>query len=217
MIFNIAVTKCKAIWPQNHGGSDIENAAKWIFCQVAQGMQYLHDELNIVHRDLKHENILMGLKSPDPYNEDERQPMVKVADFTTAFVMPADNAEFKIQTKAGTLAFNAPEQFTEPEYYPKPLDVWSYGICLYVYLTNCLPYKSHIEGDLESEIVGLDAEKLVASNLAEFSAPLKELVLLLLNRDPMKRPSFAFILGHSWFSGKVEEKLSTENDYKLIE
>ena len=120
-------------------------------------MQYLHDELSIVHRDLKHENILMGLKSPDPYNEDERQPMVKVADFTTAFVMPADNPDFKIQTKAGTLAFNAPEQFKEAEYYPKPLDVWSYGISLYVYLTNCLPYQSHGEGDLEDEIVGLDA------------------------------------------------------------
>jgi hypothetical protein len=35
-------------------------------------MQYLHDEMRICHRDLKHENIIMGLKSADPWCEDER-------------------------------------------------------------------------------------------------------------------------------------------------
>jgi len=35
-------------------------------------MRFLHDDMGIVHRDLKHENILMGKKKADPYNEDER-------------------------------------------------------------------------------------------------------------------------------------------------
>ena len=70
-ILQIATAKGKKIWP---GATcrDIEHAGKWIFQQVAVAMEYLHETLGIVHRDLKHENILMGLKSPDPMNEDER-------------------------------------------------------------------------------------------------------------------------------------------------
>lgn len=63
-------------------------AAKWIFYQVALGMKYLHDEMRICHRDLKHENILMGLKMADPWCEDERQPTIKVCDFTTSLIIP---------------------------------------------------------------------------------------------------------------------------------
>jgi len=43
-----------------------------VFYQVAEAMRFLHDDMGIVHRDLKHENILMGKKKADPYNEDER-------------------------------------------------------------------------------------------------------------------------------------------------
>lgn len=57
-------------------------------------MRYLHDDIKVVHRDLKHDNILLGLKSADPYNEDERQPTIKVTDFTTAQLMKVDN--FKV-------------------------------------------------------------------------------------------------------------------------
>jgi serine/threonine protein kinase len=57
---DIAVSKGKKIWPSNQEDSDLEHACRWIFFQVAEGMQYLHDVMHIVHRDLKHENILLG-------------------------------------------------------------------------------------------------------------------------------------------------------------
>ena len=61
-IFDIAAEKGKKIWPKSVGSiSDLEFATKWIFYQVAKGMEYLHTELHTVHRDLKHHNILMGL------------------------------------------------------------------------------------------------------------------------------------------------------------
>ena len=72
IIYNIAKEKGAIIWPAATDISDIERAAKWIFYQVAEGMEYLHDTKKIVHLDLKYENILMGLKSPDPWCEDER-------------------------------------------------------------------------------------------------------------------------------------------------
>ena len=98
--------------------------------------------MGIVHRDLKHQNIIMGRKNADPRNEDERQPTVKVCDFTTAFIIPGNDPTYKIQTQEGTLPFNAPEQFSDPEFLPKPLDVWAFGITIWVYLFNNLPYEN---------------------------------------------------------------------------
>ena len=88
-ILNKATELGRLTWPK-HTVSDIEVAAKWIFYQVAIAMRYLHEELGFAHRDLKHENILMGLKSPDPINDDERQETIKVCDFTTAMKIPDD-------------------------------------------------------------------------------------------------------------------------------
>ena len=78
-------------------------------------MEYLHTELHTVHRDLKHHNILMGLQSPDPMNDEESQPTIKITDFTTAMLLPHDpndpekEAQHKVSSQDGSLAFNAPE------------------------------------------------------------------------------------------------------------
>lgn len=73
-IYKIAVEKGKTLWPESdiNQVSDIEHATKWIFYQVALAMQYLHEELQTVHLDLKHQNILMGQQNAAPENEEER-------------------------------------------------------------------------------------------------------------------------------------------------
>ena len=55
----------------NLENGDIEMAARWVFYQVAEGMRHLHDDHRIAHRDLKHENILMGIQSAEPENAEE--------------------------------------------------------------------------------------------------------------------------------------------------
>ena len=75
----------------------------------------------------------------DPFSEDERQPTVKICDFTVACLIPSsvkDPDTFKLSQKAGTQAFNAPELFSQAAYLAKPLDVWAFGVCIYVYLNN---------------------------------------------------------------------------------
>ena len=41
--------------------SQKEKVAKFIFCQIAQGLEYLHSK-NVVNRDLKPENMLFTTK-----------------------------------------------------------------------------------------------------------------------------------------------------------
>ena len=76
-------------------------------------MIYLHDDRKIYHRDLKHENILMGYLIGDPYNEFERQPTIKVTDFTTAGEIDSDEEDAMESVRAGTTIFMAPEVFNK--------------------------------------------------------------------------------------------------------
>ena len=52
----------------------------------------------------------MGYKYAYPLNEEERQPYIKICDFTTAQFIK-DNT--LVQSDQGTIYFNAPEQFSE--------------------------------------------------------------------------------------------------------
>ena len=226
-ILEVATKLGKLTWPK-HTVSDLEFAAKWIFYQVAVAMRYLHEELGFAHRDLKHENILMGLKSPDPNCDDERQETIKVCDFTTAMKIPEDaGPDFTIQSQAGTLHFNAPEQFTEGSFRPKQLDVWAFGMTLFVYMTGDFPFDK-TEADIENAILSCDYRAKI--DALECSDDLKNLLHSILAYDPAKRPSadvedgkyipacfdptlrpsFDQILEHGWFKGR-ERKMPHED------
>jgi serine/threonine protein kinase len=71
VVYNIAVETSRKTWP-GRDESDLEVAARWIFQQVATAMNHLHEECNIVHRDLKHQNIIMGWRNADPLTDEER-------------------------------------------------------------------------------------------------------------------------------------------------
>ena len=59
---------------------DVEKAAKFIFRQVAEGLQYLHTEAKVAHRDIKPDNIF--------YNGEEDLERVKIGDYTLAVEIP---------------------------------------------------------------------------------------------------------------------------------
>lgn len=79
-------------------GAYCEKEAQYIFRQIMEGIQYLHEN-GVCHRDLKPSNILVTVE-----NE------VFIADFNVARERVGET--FKMLTKTGTLAFSAPEIFT---------------------------------------------------------------------------------------------------------
>jgi serine/threonine protein kinase len=84
----------------------------------------MHEELKIIHRDIKLDNILFSSKDMK----------VKLTDFTVARADIEDDT--RLFDSEGTPAFTAPECHIVEEsgYRPKPTDIWSFGICLYAYV-----------------------------------------------------------------------------------
>ncbi|CAI5476485.1 unnamed protein product [Closterium sp. Yama58-4] len=93
--------------------------------QVAEGLRYLHAR-NIVHRDLKTDNLLL----------DQKLRVVKIADFGVSRVEPGDCS---MKRRTGTFGYMAPEVLKEQPYDHKA-DVYSYGVVLWEIVTCGNPF-----------------------------------------------------------------------------
>mmetsp|Transcript_95064 Transcript_95064/g.130810 ORF Transcript_95064/g.130810 Transcript_95064/m.130810 type:complete len:99 (+) Transcript_95064:553-849(+) len=95
----------------------------------------MHDEMNIIHRDIKPDNILFNSNTAS----------LKLTDFTVA------RGEIKPDTvlfdSEGTACFTAPEcHVVEKEgYRPQPTDIWSFGVCLYTFVCGRVPFYGECE------------------------------------------------------------------------
>ena len=99
-----------------------------ILKQVVEGLQYLHSQ-NVVHRDLKPGNLLMG-----------QDGSVKVADFGLAKQVGGGQSTFMTQTGtlAGTVDYMAPEQ-KEGLAVTTAADIYALGIIWHELLTGKRP------------------------------------------------------------------------------
>jgi serine/threonine protein kinase len=104
-----------------------EITARRIFKQVAEGVAYLHQQ-NIVHRDIKLDNILV----------EESTRMVKLIDFGFSVVVAGGQ---RLKVFCGTPSYMSPEIVRKNEYDGKPVDVWALGVLLFVLLTGTFPFR----------------------------------------------------------------------------
>jgi serine/threonine protein kinase len=123
-----------------------------VLLQVAEGINYLHS-MDLVHRDLKLDNILV--KSHRPASEDSTsvlpaEPLwiAKVSDFGTT-KLKMESTAYANQTMAiGTTMFMAPEVYELEDvdmqptsFHPKKTDVYSFGlICFCVLMGEPTPF-----------------------------------------------------------------------------
>uniref|UniRef100_A0A8B9LQG6 non-specific serine/threonine protein kinase n=1 Tax=Astyanax mexicanus TaxID=7994 RepID=A0A8B9LQG6_ASTMX len=103
-------------------------ARRW-FSQLVSALDYMHEQ-DIVHRDLKCDNILV--------TEDCN---VKITDFGLSRVIKVYPE--LCSTFCGTRCYLSPEVLKKQKYDGKKSDVWSLGIVLYVMVTGTLPSYSN--------------------------------------------------------------------------
>ena len=83
---------------------------------IAYGLRFLHSK-NIIHRDVKPENILM--------TADYR---IKLADFGVSKMV--NECFTQAHTSIGTLTYMSPEVYLHRP-YNKKCDIWALGLILY--------------------------------------------------------------------------------------
>ncbi|EWC43419.1 hypothetical protein DRE_07642 [Drechslerella stenobrocha 248] len=155
-----------------------EDAARH-FRQLIAGLSYLHDS-KICHRDLKHENIMIG-----------HQGNVKIADFGMAAVQPQD-ALFR--SACGSPNYAAPEVVQGLPYNGPAADIWSTGVILYGLLTRKLPFDDPDTATILGRTIR--AEYQLPGHL---SSDAVDLVTHMLELDPEKRITLAQIPRHPFF------------------
>jgi serine/threonine protein kinase len=100
---------------------------------------YLH-ERDIVHRDLKLDNILVD--PSDNYR-------VKIIDF--GFSIKASEKQ-RLSLFCGTPHYMDPDLCRKREYNGQAADVWALGVILFILLTGKLPFFGDFEQDLYRKI-----------------------------------------------------------------
>ena len=103
-----------------------------IVYQIASALEAAH-AANIVHRDLKSDNIHLIERNGRPDH-------VKVLDFGISRFLEAADRSVAGGNLLGTPEFMAPEQITDPEGVDHRADLYALGVVLYEMLTGHVPF-----------------------------------------------------------------------------
>jgi hypothetical protein len=102
-----------------------------IVIQLCRALSKAH-ETGIVHRDMKPENVLLGVE--------EGELFVRILDFGIAKHIDAPKGVTEAGTTMGTPSYMSPEQLFHPTEVDHRSDLWSLGVMTYLCLTGGVPF-----------------------------------------------------------------------------
>lgn len=155
-----------------------EPLARRYFCQLISALRLLHEQLEVVHRDIKLENLMI-----------DSNDNLKLIDF--GFVSEQVNM---IRSQCGSIPYAAPEVISARE-YTAAVDLWSAGVVLYTMLTGQLPFRA---------TPGVDVAEHILRDTPDFppsiSPNARDMLIGLLTKDPAARYTIDDIRVHPWVS-----------------
>ncbi|ESO06195.1 hypothetical protein HELRODRAFT_64434 [Helobdella robusta] len=110
-----------------------ESSSRPFVRQLVSALDYLHGR-NIVHRDLKMENIML----------DEKKKNIKLIDFGLSNTYKSDDP---LKTHCGSPEYAAPELFLPNKTYGPEIDLWSLGIIMYAMILGRLPFSTQFRDE----------------------------------------------------------------------
>jgi len=181
-----------------------------IMTQLNNTFRIMKDN-NIVHRDLKLENILIK------YNDQTKKDYtVKLTDYGVSKRL--FSLSKKCKTHVGTITTMAPEilegEGEGKNEYNYKCDLWSIGIIIYRLLFKEPPYPGQTEIAILNKIKKLGTKSLKKTENKE----LDNLIKRLLEKNPKNRLDWDEYLNHPFFNQTKEEddkQLSFSNNYSI--
>lgn len=203
---------------------------------MAEGLAYLHKR-RIVHADVKPQNLLLqrpGDAIPQPparsaeeakrggastasdsaaaaaRADAEGEPIVKIIDFGLASVVKKKHL---VKGQDGTPEYMAPEVVHGK--YSFHSDMWSFGVVLFTMLFGFSPFWTHSVYETYHLIVdhGFRPDKPTDGYGNSFpsyiscSAAARDLIVKLLQQDPVKRLTAEEALEHPWLQGLAADSV----------
>jgi serine/threonine protein kinase len=208
------------LWGRNDVSWDIRLE---LLADAANGMCYLHDEINSIHRDLKSANILLAL---DNFNN----LVAKIADFGMAKVIGKgvvvgktsddlvlterhfnnnnnnNTGEEKwiarnMTTEQGTPQWMAPEMIEavysgeDKAKYTQAVDVYSFGIVMWEVMTRHAPWKKYKRFfEVWKRVLKGERPRIRDRDAENAPRGYMELMKDCWSQNPSKRPSFVVAL-----------------------
>ncbi|MCL7040724.1 hypothetical protein MKW94_014877 [Papaver nudicaule] len=144
---------------------------------LSKALAYCHEK-NVIHRDIKPENLLLDFEG-----------RLKLADFGWSV-----QSKDRRQTMCGTLDYLAPEMVANKG-HDHSVDTWTMGVLCYEFLFGNPPFEAEKQSETLKRISKIDYSFPPTPHV---SVEAKNLVSLLLVKDPLKRLPLSKILEHPW-------------------
>ncbi|TNN56587.1 Serine/threonine-protein kinase SIK3 [Liparis tanakae] len=188
-------------------GRMAEKDARKKFKQIVAAVHFCHCR-NIVHRDLKAENLLL-----------DHNLNIKIADFGFSNLFSRGQL---LKTWCGSPPYAAPELFEGKEYDGPKVDIWSLGVVLYVLVCGALPFDGSTLQNLRARVLSgkfripffmsTDCEYLIRHMLV--LEPSRRLTMDQINKNKWMRlgdpdPEFDRLIAEC-------EQVKTEREIELI-
>ncbi|KAL2502960.1 Protein kinase superfamily protein [Forsythia ovata] len=175
-----------SMYIQQHVGRIPEVTAKHFMQQLAAGLKVLREN-NLIHRDLKPQNLLLST--------DDENSVLKIADFGFArSLQPRGLAE----TLCGSPLYMAPE-IMQLQKYDAKADLWSVGAIQFQLVTGKTPFTGNNQIQLLQNIMK-STELQFPPDAENLSPDCMDLCRKLLRRNPVERLTFEEFFNHPYLS-----------------
>ena len=193
-----------------------EHLVKRYAYQLASAMRYLHNDVQVVHRDIKLENCLLDMTVPNAETDggdvllcdfgmadfivsDQRDGPEPHAMGDNQNIGPADTST----SVQGSLQYAAPELFNAPgPVFSPAADIWAFGVVVFALVTASLPFNEGLDIKTTAKILGGTwDEEIVRNSESVREGSIDDILALLkgsLNRDVEKRWTIHNILECAW-------------------
>ena len=167
--------------------------------QVCLALKDLHNNYNILHRNIKPSNIFLM----DP-------GFAKLGDFGMAKILTSKEPFKRAKTIFKDLEYSAPE-ILEKRGYTKKTDIWYLGVTFFELMTFCFPFMGETEEEISENILKENKNKFNQSYNKKFN----ELIDRMISKDEGNRPSSEEILEMPFMKTRMECYLQ-ENDLNYL-